>query len=156
MRVRRDYNGWDPSDPLDPEAESVLAFLDRLAVHARLAEVDEVVASVDEYGVIRATAPLGTDAELFLQVGDGWDRVLWTSPSGRTHEWTWRQRETPDDILALLAGRGRERTTHFRQRRVAVELVLDRRSLATSEGSLRLTVLRHLRVPLSHHDAPAL
>jgi hypothetical protein len=156
VRVRRDYKGWDPSDPLDPEAESVLAFLDRLAVHPRSAEVDEVVASIDEYGVVRAEVPLGGSSELFLQAGDGWDRVLWTCPSGRTHEWTWRQSETRDDILALLAGRGVERTTLFRRWRVAVELVLDGRSLATAEGRLRLAVLRHLRVPLSHEDAPAL
>jgi hypothetical protein len=156
VRVRRDYKGWDPGDPLDPEAESIFAFLDRLAVTPGLAEADEVVASIDEYGVVHTELPVGTSSELVLQAGDGWDRVLWTSPSGRTHEWTWRESETPYVLAALLAGRGVERTTFFWRRRVAVELPVDGQSIAMAEGGLRLTVLRQLGVPLSHHVAPAL
>jgi hypothetical protein len=52
MHVVRDYRGWAPDDPLDPEAESVLAFLDQLSTKGILEEVGEVVARIDEYGVI--------------------------------------------------------------------------------------------------------
>jgi hypothetical protein len=156
VRVRCDYDGWDPADRLDPGAESVLSFLERLAKGRLLSDSEDILASIDEYGVLRATVPCGTSSELFLQAGDGWDRVLWTCPSGRRHEWSWEDDETPADIDALLAGRGVERTTMLRSRAIAVELVVEGRTLATTEGGLRLSLVRRLGVRLRTKDEPAL
>ena len=75
MRVVRDYRGWAVDDPLDPEATSVLAFLDDVAAGGTLTDIDELVATIDEYGVVRVDLPVGT-ASLFLQAGDGWDRII--------------------------------------------------------------------------------
>lgn len=156
MRVRRDYRGWDPTDPLDPEAESVLVFLERLPAGGWLRDVGHLEACIDEHGVVSAQVSLGDARELYLQAGDGWDRVLWTCPSGRTHEWTWRERETPADLRALLGGRGVERKALLRRRRVGLRLVVDGRTLATTEGKLRLALLRRLGIRLSEKDEPAL
>ena len=145
MRLTRNYSGWDPSDTLDPAAESVLAFLERLAASGRLSSVGEVLASVDEYGVVQADVPLGGSCALFLQAGDGWDRVLWTARSGRVHEWTWNATETPDDVRALLDGQGVERTTLLGRRRVEVALVVRDRVVATSGGWWRRCLRRVVR-----------
>jgi hypothetical protein len=152
--MRRDYASWNPSDKLDPEAEAVLAFLERLATHGRLSSVGEVVASVDEYGVVRADVPVGGNCALFVQAGDGWDRVLWTTRSGRVHEWTWSPTETPDDVRALLDGHGVERTTLFGRRPVEVALIVRDRVVATSGGWWRPLVRRVVR--LSERVEPAL
>lgn len=155
MQVRRSYEGWDPADPLDPQAESVLGFLERLAGSGRLSAADDLNAQIDEYGVVTAEVGVRGGRELFLQAGDGWDRVLWTCPSGRTFEWIWCERETPRDLEALVDGRGVERTTLLRTGRVAVELVVDGRTVAI-EGRLRLALLRRLRIRLHEKDEAAL
>jgi hypothetical protein len=156
MRVSCDYVGWDPAEPLDPEAECLLSYLDRLATSPRLSDVGEVVALIDEYGVVRAEIPVGTTTKVFLQAGDDWDRVLWTCPSGRVHEWPWDERSAPEKLEALLSGRGVERTTLFRNRRLGVRLVVDGRTLATTEGGFRLALLRRLGISLPERDEPAL
>src|SRR3712207_5686378 len=102
MRVVRDYQSWDPDDPLDPEPESVLAFLDQLATSGTLTDVAEAVARIDEYGVVYVDVPVGA-ASLFLQAGDGWDRVIWTTPSGRAYEWRWDLVRSPAQLSALVA-----------------------------------------------------
>jgi hypothetical protein len=155
VRVRRDYVGWEATDALDPEAESVLSFLERLATSVHLSSVGEIVALIDEYGVVTADVPVGTTTQFFLQAGDGWDRVLWTCPSGRIYEWTWHERKTPEELEALLGGRGVERTTLFRQRRIGVRLVVESRTLAT-DGRLRLALFRRLGIRLRDRDEPAL
>jgi hypothetical protein len=130
-----------------------LAFLEQLAASRRLPEVGEVVACVDEYGVVRAEIPLEGNCELFLQAGDGWDRVLWTARSGHVHEWTWNPTETPDDVCALLAGQGVERTALLGRRRVDVALVVRNRVVAS--GGWRRRILRRM-VSSSERVEPAL
>jgi hypothetical protein len=106
--------------------------------------------------MVQADVPIRGTTGLFLQAGDGWDRVLWTCPSGRVHEWRWSAHETPGDLIALLGGRGVERSPVFRGRRAAVSLVVGGRTLATPDGRLRLRLLRRLGVRLREQDAPAL
>ena len=154
MRLTRDESGWDPADKLDPEAKSVLAFLERLAGDARVSHVGEVVALVDKYGVVRSEIRLGGNRELFLQAGDGWSRVLWTARSGRVHEWTWSVTETPNDLRALLDGHGVERTTLLGRRRVEVALIVQDRVVASSGRWLRSLLRRVVR--LSERVEPAL
>jgi len=153
--VRRAYDGWVEGDVLDPEAAAVLAYLDRLA-DARPELADPLAAHIDRYGVVTSTISLGRGSELFLQAGDGWDRVSWACPSGRVHEWTWHERATPDDLDALLAGRGVERTAWLGSRLAGSRLVVNDRTLATSEGKLRLAVLRRLGIRTRERDEPAL
>jgi hypothetical protein len=153
--ARREYDGWVERDALDPEAAAGVAYLDRLAeVRSDLADV--LVAHVDGYGVVTSTITLDRGVELFLQARDGWDRVLWTCPSGRVHEWSWRERETPKDLDALLDGRGVERTLWVGSRLVGALLVVEDRTLATAAGKLRLGVLRGLGTGLRQQDEPAL
>ena len=154
MRVVRDYRGWEPDDPLEPEPESVLAFLDELSASGTLREVDEVVARIDEYGVVYADVPVAT-ASLFLQAGDGWDRVIWTAPSGRAYEWIWDELRGPDQVSALIDGRGVERLTYWRGRRLASELVVDGETLMTSGGLLR-GLLHRLGVAVAQRYESAL
>jgi hypothetical protein len=136
MRVVRDHRGWDPGDALDPEAESVLAFLDDLSARGALPDVDEVVARIDEYGVVKIDVPVSA-ASLFLQAGDGWDRVIWTTRRGRAYEWQWDAVRGPSEVSALVEGRGVERLTYWGRRRLAAELVVDGDTLACSGGLLR-------------------
>lgn len=145
----RDYREWDADDPLDPEAESVLAFLDHLSAGGAPTHVDEVVARIDADGVVTADMPVAA-ASLFLQAGDGWDRVIWTTPSGRAYEWQWDALRGPDQASALIAGRGAERLTYWGRRRIACELVVDGETLSSSGALLRgalqrLGVARALR-----------
>src|SRR3954454_13914694 len=153
MKLRIEYTGWDAEDALDGEAQALLDFPHRLAQSDRLREVDEVLASVDDYGVVRSEIRLAPPSTLFLQAGDGWDRVLLTAASGRVHEWTWRPAETPEQLYALLDGRGIERTTYLGSRRLATALVVDEQTL-TATGA----VCRPLRrLPTRRqYDAPAL
>lgn len=153
MVARREYDGWLEGDALDPEATAVLAYLDRLA-EIRPDLGDALVARIDGYGVVTSTIALGRGVELFLQAGDGWDRVLWTCPSGRVHEWTWRARQTPEDLDALLAGRGIERTLWVGSRLAGALLAVDGRTLA-APGKLRTGMLRRLGIGLREHDEPA-
>lgn len=155
MGARREYDGSVEDDVLDPEAAALLAYLDRLA-DARAAGSDALTAHIDAYGVVISTIPLDRGAELFLQAGDGWDRVLWTCPSRRVYEWTWRERETPEELDALLSGRGIDRTWWLGQRLTGAQLVVEGRPVATSEGKLRLALLRWLGIRLRERDAPAL
>ena len=153
--ARREYDGWVENDALDPEAATVLAYLDQLVdAHPELA--DRVVAHIDGCGVVTATLSLDRGAELYIQAGDGWDRVLWTCPSGRVHEWRWHEQATPEDLDALVAGRGAERTAWVGTRLAGVRLVADERTLATTEGRLRLAVLRRLPVRVHERDEAAL
>ncbi|HVF80005.1 MAG TPA: hypothetical protein VNA28_17060 [Solirubrobacteraceae bacterium] len=140
---------------LDPEAAALLAYVDRLA-DARPDGSDALTARIDAYGVVSSTIALCRGAELFLQAGDGWDRVLWTCPSRRVYDWTWRERETPEDLDALLSGRGIDRTSWLGQRLAGAQLIVEGRPLATSEGTLRLALLRRLGIRLRERDAPAL
>jgi hypothetical protein len=152
--ARRDYDGWVEGDALDPEAAAVLAYLDRLA-DARPELADALGAHIDRYGVVTSTISLSRGVELYLQAGEGWDRVLWTCPSGRVHEWTWRER-APEDLDALLAGRGVERTTWLGARLAGARLVVDDRTMAITEGRLWLAVLRRLGIRTRERDEPAL
>ena len=72
MRLRIDYHGWEPADPLDQEAASVLRLLEQFAESRLQSEVGEVVASIDMYGVVQADVPVGNNSSIFLQAGDGW------------------------------------------------------------------------------------
>jgi hypothetical protein len=156
MHLHRQYNGWDPSDPLDPEAEAVLSFVEDLACGERApASESQVVATIDEYGVVIVTVPIGDRSELFLQAGDGWDRVVWTCPSGRVFEWVWDD-QSPEDICALLDGHGVERTVLFGRRAVASQLVVNGKTLVTADGAARLAVLRRVGLGLTEKDQPAL
>ena len=155
MGARRDYDGWVEGDVLGPEAAAVLAYLDRLA-DAGPKLSDAPAAHIDGYGVVTSTIFLDRGAQLFLQAGDGWDRVLWTCPSGRVYEWIWREPETPGYLDALLAGRGVERTAWLRQRLAGARLVLEDRTLATSEGKLRFALLDRLGIRLRERDEPAI
>lgn len=146
MGVRRIYDGWLEGDELDRQAASVLAYLDRIGETLDLQE--EAVAHVDEYGVVTSTLSPPGDAQLYLQAGDGWDRVLWTCPSGRVYEWTWRDHETPDDVDAVLNGHGVERETWFGARRLGAELRVGDRRLAVADGCLRLALARVLGIRL--------
>jgi hypothetical protein len=154
MRVVRDYQGWAPDDPLDPEAESVLALLDQLSTRESLEEVGEVVARIDEYGVVYVDMSVGT-ASLFLQAGDGWDRVIWTTPSGRAYEWQWDLVRGPKQVSALVDGQGVERLTYLGGRRLASDIVADGETLASS-GGLLPGLLRRWVVGLPKRDQPAL
>jgi hypothetical protein len=154
MRVVRDYQGWAPDDPLDPEAESVLAFLDQLSTRGLLEQVGQVVARIDEYGVVYVDVPLGA-ASLYLQAGDGWDRVIWTTPSGRGYEWRWDLVRGPRQVSALVGGQGVERLTYLGRRRLASDLVADSETLASS-GGLRQRLLRRWVVGLTQRDQSAL
>ena len=116
--ARRDYDGWAEDNALDPEAAAVLAYLDRLA-DATPELSGALAAHIDGYGVVTSTISLHDGAQLFVQAGDGWDRVLWTCPSGRD-EPTWREREASDDLDGLLAGRGVERTAWLGHRRAGI------------------------------------
>lgn len=133
-----------------------MSYVEQLVGDGRLdgVGVGEVVCTIDECGVVSVTVPVGVTTNLFLQAGDGWDRVLWTCPSGRTHEWLWRVGSTPLELDALLDGQGFERTTLFGARLAAVELVANGRTLAT-EGRLRSSVLRRFRVRLRVRQQPA-
>lgn len=150
MGVRRDYDGWSESDELDREAAALLAYLDCLAdVSAGLPS--ELAAQFDVYGVVTSTIALDGGAEVYLQAGDGCDRVLWTYPSGRTYEWTWRAQETPRDLDALFAGRHRARD--------AVPTTPSRRpadrALAVADGRLRLAVIQRLGLRPGVQERPA-
>ena len=114
------------------------------------------MAHIDRYGVVTSTISLDRRAELYIQAGDGWNRVLWTCPSGRVHEWSWHEPATPEDLDALVAGRGVERTAWLGSRLAGVRLVVDERTLATSAGRLRLAVLRRLGIRVRERDEPAL
>ncbi len=131
----REYRGWDADDPLDPEAESVLAFLDDLSASGILT-VGDVVARIDEYGVAQVDVPVA-QASLFLQAGDGWDRVIWNTPARRPYEWQWDTVEGPKQVTALINGRGVERLTYWGGRRLASDLVVDGETLSSSGGLLR-------------------
>lgn len=153
--AQRDYDGWAEGDELDPAAAAVLAYLDSLA-DARPELADAFLAHIDRYGVVTATIALGHGAELYLQAGDGWDRVLWTCPSGRVYEWTWREQQTPGYLDALLAGRGVERTTWRGSRLAGARLVVDGHTLAATKRTLAtLPVLRRL-ARLRERGEPAL
>jgi hypothetical protein len=154
MHVVRDYRGWAPDDPLDPEAESVLGFLDQVSTKGILEEVGEVVARIDEYGVVYVDVPVGT-ASLFLQAGDGWDRVIWTTPSGRAYEWRWDLVRGPTQVSALVDGQGVERLTYLGRRRLASDLIADGETLASS-GALLQGLLRRWVVGLTQRDQSAL
>ena len=150
MRVIRDYGRWDPDDPLDREAESVLAFLEQ----GTLRHVDEVVARIDEYGTVYVNVPVGA-ASLYLQAGDGWDRVIWTTPSRRAYEWQWDVVRGPGQVSALVDGRGVERLSYWGRRCVGSELVCDGETLA-SRGGLLWPVLRRLGVASAQREVPVL
>jgi hypothetical protein len=152
--VRREYDGWPEGGELDRQAAALLAYLDRLADERPEVPV-EPVAHIDEHGVVTATIALHGGAQLYVQVGDGWDRVLWTCPSGRVHEWTWRDEESPDDVDALLAGRGIERETLLGTRRLGAELLVGDRRLAATEGQLRLALVRLLGIRPRFKERPA-
>jgi hypothetical protein len=154
MQIVRDYRGWDPDDPLHLEPESVLAFLDQLPARGTFKDVGEVVAGIDAYGVVYVDVPLGA-ASLFLQAGDGWDRVIWTTPSGQAYEWRWDVVKGPKQVFALLGGRGVELLTYLGGRRLASELVADGETLATSGGLLR-GVLRRLGLALATREESVL
>ena len=154
MRVVRDYQGWAPNDLLDPEAESVLAFLDHLSTRGLLEEVGEVMARIDKYEVVYVDVPVGA-ASLYLQAGDGWDRVIWTTPPGRGYEWRWDLVRGPKQVSALVDGQGVERLTYLGKRRLASDLVADGETLASSGGLLR-GLLRRLVLGLTQRDQSAL
>lgn len=155
MGARREYDGWVEDDELDPEAVALLAYLDRLA-EARPERPEVPTAHIHADGVVTSTIPLDRGGELFVQAGDGWDRVLWTCPSRRVYEWTWRERETPEDLDALFAERGIDRTSWLGQRLAGARLVVEGRTLAAAEGRLRLALFRRLRMPLHERDDPAI
>jgi hypothetical protein len=153
MIVRRDFRDWDPAEPLDPEAQGVLDLVDELARAGELAGVPEPVAKIDGYGVVCVDVLLDGKASLYLQAGDGWDRVLWTAASGHTYEWTWRGSAAPGQVRALLDGRGVERTTYLGRRRLVRELVVDGETVS-SVGRARRPIARVLR--LAARERPAL
>lgn len=155
MRVRREYDGWAEDDVLDPEAAAALAYLDRLADTGGLPS-GALAAHIDAYGIVTSTIRLDGGAELFLQAGDGWDRVVWTCPSRRVYEWIWRSQQTPEDVDALLAGRGVESTAWLGRRLAAARLMLEGRTLATAEGTLRVALLRRLGIRLRERNDAAL
>ena len=70
------------------------------------------MARIDEYGVAYVDVPVGA-ASLFLQAGDGWDRVIWTTPPGRAYEWQWDLVRGPKQVSALVDGQGAERLTYL-------------------------------------------
>jgi hypothetical protein len=152
MMVRRDFREWDPADPLDPEAQSVLDLVEELAGGGQLPGVPDLVATIDGYGVVCVDVPLEGEASLYLQAGDGWDRVLWTAASGQTYEWTWRESAAPGQVRALLDGRGLERTTYLGRRRLVSELVVDGKTVS-SVGRLRRPMARLLQ--LAPRERPA-
>ena len=149
----RHYRGWNATDPLVPEAEAVLVFLEALSARGALAELGDVVAQVDEYGVVRAEMPVA-EASVFLQAGDGWDRVIWTTPSGRAYEWQWDAARGPEHVSGLIEGRGIERVTYWGGRRLASDLVVDGRTLSSSGGLLR-GLLRRMGPAVARREAPA-
>jgi hypothetical protein len=140
---------------LDPEAAAVLAYLDRLTDTVAVPS-GALAAHIDRYGIVRSTIRLDGGAELFLQGGDGWDRVVCTCPSRRVYEWIWRKRQTPEDVDALLAGRGVESTAWLGKRLAGARLMLEGRTLATAEGNLRVALLRRLGIRLRERNDPAL
>lgn len=152
MPVHRTYGEWDPADELDPEAQAVLDLVDALANEKRVPAVDELVASIDGYGVVSIDIPVAGQASLFLQAGDGWNRVLWTTTSGRTFEWTWREPAASQQIRALLDGRGTERATFVGRRRLTSALVVDGETVSVSGGIWR-PIARLL--PLTVRERPA-
>lgn len=154
MGARRDQDGWNQSHDPDREAADVLAYLDHLA-DGKAGLAGELVAHVDLYGVVTSTIALDGGSELYLQAGDGWDRVLWTCPTGRTYEWTWRPEETPGDLNALLAGRGIERTTLVQRRLVGAQLIVDDRTLTVAEGRWRLALIQRMGLSSRIQERPA-
>lgn len=155
MRVTRQYDGWPPTEPLDATAEAVLDYLDVLAVREPPLPAEEVLARIDEYGVVTATVPLGARAELHLQAGDGWDRVLWTAPAGRVYEWTWREAQSPRDLDALLDGEGAERVFMLAGRTAGRSLERLGPEPRTLRGAgTRVGLMQRLGVPVEAVDRP--
>lgn len=154
MHVVREYNGWDPAEPLEDEAAALLAFLDELEPEGPLVGIGEVVATIDGYGVVCVDVPLGRSG-FFIQVGDGWDRFVWEAPSGRAHEWGWDEVAGPRQLRALLDGRGAERVTYIGRRRLALELTVDGEVIASSGGLLGRRLAR-LGTSLDVREEPAL
>jgi hypothetical protein len=147
MPVHRTFDEWDPADELDREAQAVLDLVDALADEGRVSATDELVASIDGYGVVSIDTPVAGQASLFLQAGDGWNRVLWTTASGRVFEWTWRQPAAGQQIRALLDGRATERTTFVGRRRLTSALVGKGETVSVSGGILR-PIARLLPLPV--------
>ena len=130
----------------------MLDLVDELVERGRLPGVDDPVAVIDGYGVVIVDLSLGGKAALYLQAGDGWNRVIWTAASGHPYEWTWRDHAAPRQLRALLDGRGVERTTYLRRRRLASALVVNG-EVVRSAGVLRRPMARVLR--LSTLERPA-
>jgi len=150
VAVARDYQGWNPPDPLDPEVESALAFLDQLTDQQ---DISGSVAKIDAYGVVESEVALGS-ASLWLQVGDGWNRVIWTVPSGRSYEWEWDVLRGPQQVRALITGRGCERVAYLGKRRVTEELLLEGEALDASAALLG-PLLRRSGLGLEIRERPA-
>jgi hypothetical protein len=124
---------------LDPDARAVIAFLERISSGAESGaiESDPIVAGVDSYGVVTTT--LATSyGEIFLQAGDGWDRVLWTQPPEPPLEWPWDAR-APTILAALLRGELTERRTLVRGRLALREAVVREASGEETVVTLRRT-----------------
>lgn len=156
MQLRFGYAGWDPAEPLDPDAAGAVRFLETLAAGGRLADTGEVVAGISDYGVVSACIPVDARCELFVQVGgDGWDRLGWTARSGRAYEWTWSPERGPVQVEALLDGRAIERRLLFGKRLLETSLIVNGESVDRA-GALLPRLVRRSGVPLRQQDVPAL
>jgi len=133
-----EYQGeWKPRvAELDAPAQEVLGFLERVGSgrEAQAIKSNPLVAQVDEYGVVTSTLTTSY-GEIFLQAGDGWNRVLWTRSPAPTIEWPWDDR-APTVLAALLSGTLTERRTLVRGR-LALHEVIAR----TDSGEETVTVV---------------
>jgi len=103
VRVSFEDDWADDVGVLDREAREVIAFLEALCAQPALAALvaGPVEVRVDLHGVVTTTLGLGV-AELSLQAGDGWDRVIWRAPPAPPREWPWDDVQSPVVLRALM------------------------------------------------------
>ncbi len=137
-----EYQGeWKPKvDELDAPAREVIGFLERIgsAGESRAIRSDPIVAQIDGYGVVTSTVATSY-GEIFLQAGDGWNRVLWTRSPNTTVEWSWDAR-APTILPALLSGELMERRTLVHGRLALHEVVVRAASGEETVVALRRTL----------------
>jgi hypothetical protein len=121
LRVTHEHPWTREEADLDEDARLLLVFLGELADEDPPRVALPVAAHVDEYGVVTATLHAGT-AELWVQVGDGWERAIWTA-SGRTYEWRWEDGASPAVVRALFDGRAFERRAMVGRRVLSAAIV---------------------------------